>query len=55
VSNRHKVEDKGDYKDSKNSNYKADLNGANKTTYKIGSSGMFALNARPDIADIEKL
>src|SRR2546429_4502067 len=58
VSNRHEAEaEEGceDGGDGEDGDRDADLNGANETIHEIGSSGMFALDAGPDIADAEKL
>ena len=51
VGNKYKVEKEN----NKNSNYNADINSTTKIIYKISSFRIFALNKRPDIADIEKL
>lgn len=53
ASNRDEVEE-GD-EDGEDSDHGADLDSAAETIHEISSSGMFALDARPDVADMEKL
>ena len=51
MGNKHKAKEEN----NKDSNYNADINSTTKIIYKISSSRIFALNKRPDIADMEKL
>lgn len=53
ISNRHEGEE--DCEDGEDSDHEVDPEDANETIHEIGSSGMFALDAGPDIADAEKL
>lgn len=53
VSNRDEVKE-GD-EDDEDGDHGADLDSAAETIHEISSSGMFALDSRPDVADMEKL
>jgi hypothetical protein len=54
VSNGHEAEDEG-YEDGEDSGDVVASDSAADMIHEIGSSGMFALDARPDIPDAEKL
>lgn len=54
VSNGHEV-DEEDYKDGEENDHVMDFDSAAEAIHEISSSGMFALDARPDIPDTEKL
>ena len=51
VGNKYKAKEKN----NKNNNHNTDINSTTEIIHKISSSGIFALNKGPDIADIEKL
>jgi len=52
VGNEHEVEEE---KNGEDGDHDMDVNSATEMIYKISSSGMFALDRGPDIADMEKL
>jgi len=54
VSNGHETEEEG-YEDGEDSGHVADPDSATEAIHDISSSGMFALDAPPDIPDAEKL
>jgi hypothetical protein len=51
VGNKYKTKEEN----NKNNNYNIDINSTTKIIYKINLFKIFALNKRPDIADIKKL
>ena len=51
MGNKHKAKEEN----NKDSNHNADINSTTKIIHKISLSGMFALNKKLNIADIEKL
>ena len=51
MGNKYKAEEEN----NKNNDHNMDINSTIKIIHEISLSKMFALNRRPDIADIEKL
>ena len=51
VGNKYKVKEEN----NKNNNYNTDINSTTKIIYKISLSKIFALDKRPDVANIKKL